>query len=837
MAGALIGALRVTLGLDASYFEEGTKGATRAARKLEKDLRETGRSLTQAGQRLTIGLTAPLTALGVESVKAAMESRDALAQVENTLKTMGDAAGYTADQLKALASNQMHDSLYDDDEILRSLTNTLLTFGKVADEEFARAQQAALDLSAKFGKDLQGSAILVGKALQDPIKGLTALSRVGISFSAQQKAQIKDMVEAGRVADAQRLILSELERQVSGSAKAAAEANPMTALKHAWDDFKEGVGEQLLQVLPPVIDAIKSVLAAFASLSPEMQKWVVIGGIAAAALGPFLMAIGGVVSLLATMVPQMIAFGAAVSSVVAATGAGGGVMAALGASLGIVLKFLGPIGLALSAIYAIWKNWDTIAPILADLAEKVKGALGPPIKSMIEALSNALTALWQGPFGDLLRLVLPIIGKFAAVFAGAFGEYAVHIIEQLAYVIGGAFEAIAGLINMVAGLLMGDWAGAWEGAKQVVVGVASALLHTLEALLPGSLAALRALYEGVKEWLGRKVTEEFNKVKSGIEAVTAAFGWMYDKVVGHSYVPDMVKGIASWMSQLDTVMVGQAKGAAKSTADVFRQMQQEVRALFGELFPEAEELNEYQRRLGLLSRARAAGEISKDQEDAARIEMAKQRSQQGWSERDRERDRVGGLIGGEEPLVSNTGVDAQLDEFAKRLEEAEEDTQDKTSKMIIHFAEMARDIVGSMRGMVDAFKKGDILGGIMGVLDMVAQIAGAISGIKGTTITTRSAIPTGFSTGGSFKVGGSGGVDSKLVQFRATPGEMVDVRRPGALAPANDVIVVHVDKSDLFNVAVERVAAPLAQRASMQGAALGAALSQREGSRMERNTL
>lgn len=37
----------------------------------------------------------------------------------------------------------------------------------------------------------------------------------------------------------------------------------------------------------------------------------------------------------------------------------------------------------------------------------------------------------------------------------------------------------------------------------------------------------------------------------------------------------------------------------------------------------------------------------------------------------------------------------------------------------------------------------------------------------------------GFATGGSFKVGGSGGTDSQLVTFRATPGEMVDIRRPG----------------------------------------------------------
>src|SRR5690606_24238028 len=35
-----------------------------------------------------------------------------------------------------------------------------------------------------------------------------------------------------------------------------------------------------------------------------------------------------------------------------------------------------------------------------------------------------------------------------------------------------------------------------------------------------------------------------------------------------------------------------------------------------------------------------------------------------------------------------------------------------------------------------------------------------------------------FVNGGSFKVGGAGGTDSQVVAFRATPGEMVDVRTP-----------------------------------------------------------
>ena len=93
-------------------------------------------------------------------------------------------------------------------------------------------------------------------------------------------------------------------------------------------------------------------------------------------------------------------------------------------------------------------------------------------------------------------------------------------------------------------------------------------------------------------------------------------------------------------------------------------------------------------------------------------------------------------------------------------------------------------------------------GGILGAI-------GSIFGMGGG-----SPVP-GFATGGSFTVGGSGGTDSKLVQFRATPGEMVDIRKPGNDNEAGG-FAVHVTPSPYFDVAVERVARPIARAAAVQ---------------------
>lgn len=59
---------------------------------------------------------------------------------------------------------------------------------------------------------------------------------------------------------------------------------------------------------------------------------------------------------------------------------------------------------------------------------------------------------------------------------------------------------------------------------------------------------------------------------------------------------------------------------------------------------------------------------------------------------------------------------------------------------------------------------------------------------------------TGFATGGSFRVPGSGGVDTMPVGFWATPGETVSVRRPGDVEPASvgvQVIVNNYGNNDV----------------------------------------
>jgi hypothetical protein len=87
---------------------------------------------------------------------------------------------------------------------------------------FDRATNAALDLAAAGFGSAESNAVQLGKALQDPIKGVTALAKSGVTFTAQEKEKIKTLVESNKMLEAQEIVLAAIEKQVGGTALATA---------------------------------------------------------------------------------------------------------------------------------------------------------------------------------------------------------------------------------------------------------------------------------------------------------------------------------------------------------------------------------------------------------------------------------------------------------------------------------------------------------------------------------------------------------------------------------------------------------------------------------------
>jgi 3D (Asp-Asp-Asp) domain-containing protein len=197
------------------------------------------------------GATAGVTALagaGVFLIKQFEDSRKVSKQTAAVLRSTGHEANVSAKHVSSLATALSKKSGMDD-EAIQSGENLLLTFTKIRNETgkgnkiFDQSTRIITDMSAALGQDMKSSAIQVGKALNDPIKGVTALQRVGVSFTEDQKKQIKTLEETGHHLQAQKLILHELNTEFAGSAKA--QATPFMKLKVTLGNLAETLGGKL----------------------------------------------------------------------------------------------------------------------------------------------------------------------------------------------------------------------------------------------------------------------------------------------------------------------------------------------------------------------------------------------------------------------------------------------------------------------------------------------------------------------------------------------------------------------------------------------------------------
>jgi hypothetical protein len=220
-------------------------GAIRSARqfdgeldKLAKTSGTTTKAIASLAARLTAVVSIGATLARVSSATA--EQQRASAQLEATLQSTGGVVGRTAQQLEAYAGALQRVSTFGDEAIIGA-QSLLLTFKSIQGVQFEQATQSVLDLATAMGGDLRGAALQIGKALEDPARGLTALTRSGVSFTAQQKETITALVEMGRTAEAQTMILAELNTQFGGSAIAARQTfgGALQALKNAFGDLFE----------------------------------------------------------------------------------------------------------------------------------------------------------------------------------------------------------------------------------------------------------------------------------------------------------------------------------------------------------------------------------------------------------------------------------------------------------------------------------------------------------------------------------------------------------------------------------------------------------------------
>lgn len=197
-----------------------------------------------------------------ESLKIARESDRV---VRSTAGVANVSAGHIAD-----FSSSLSQLAGVDDELIQGGANLLTTFTNIRNEVgkgndiWDQGVAIALDMATVMGTDMKAATIQVGKALNDPIKGITALTRAGVSFTEQQKEQVRALTESGDRLGAQKIILAELRKEFGGAAEAA--ATPLDRLKVAVGNIQEEIGGYLI----PVVDDAATFIGA---RLPEAMAW------------------------------------------------------------------------------------------------------------------------------------------------------------------------------------------------------------------------------------------------------------------------------------------------------------------------------------------------------------------------------------------------------------------------------------------------------------------------------------------------------------------------------------------------------------------------------------
>jgi hypothetical protein len=162
-------------------------------------------------------------------------------------------------------SEALEDSTTVDDKAIQNAQNLLLTFQDIDKKGFQPTLEAAIDLNAALGGDdqsLQGVLLQVGKAVNDPLRGLTALRRSGVSFTKAEQDKIKALVKSNDLYGAQQVILHALNTQFGGAAAAQADtyAGKMRRVGDAVEDAQMALATAFLPVLEKVGDKLGDLL-------------------------------------------------------------------------------------------------------------------------------------------------------------------------------------------------------------------------------------------------------------------------------------------------------------------------------------------------------------------------------------------------------------------------------------------------------------------------------------------------------------------------------------------------------------------------------------------------
>lgn len=379
-------------------------------------------------------VTAKLIQMGGTALEQLKEIETLNAQTVAAIKSTDGAAGVTAEGVRAY-SEELESTTATSAEAIQKNANLLLTFTNV--KNAAGEGNDVFNQSIATFTDMQravpsASMTMLGKALNDPIKGISALSKVGVNFTAQQQAQIKELVGANDTLGAQKIILGELNKEFGGSG--AAYAGTLAGQQETLQNETDQLARSMTEVLLPAMKFVVGQLSGLAHWMNENQgvAQVLIYGIGGLA------AVYSVLSIASTVASGVTALktgatAASIPATVGATAANTGLAASIWATTWPILAVIAAIALLAAGVWLIIDNWDVIGPWLAGLWDGIaKTAVGAwdgitkwwggvwgGIMKVAGGVWDGIKKIWEwSPLGFIITNWKPILGFFAGIGDG-----------------------------------------------------------------------------------------------------------------------------------------------------------------------------------------------------------------------------------------------------------------------------------------------------------------------------------------------------------------------------------------------------------------------------------
>lgn len=533
----MAGPIRISILADGSQASRAFSSTSRSAGSM-------GESFKKAGKVAALGVAAAAAgavAVGkslVEAGERAGTSNARISQVADSMGLFGDQADKVSGRLIKLAESQARATGVDQNAI-KATQAKLLTFGELAETadkvggNFDRATAAAVDLAAAGFGSAESNAVQLGKALNDPIKGLASLAKSGVTFTDAEKERISTLVESNKMGEAQSLVLAAIEKQVGGTAVAT--ANGTDKIKVAFSQLAERLGG----VLVPMVDRfatfiVDKALPAAKRLADDLRDRL------APVFATIRDAVGSLMDRLQPLADWLASNPVLIKGAAIALGAAAVAATALGVAFGVIAVATSPITLTIAAIAALgagiayaYKNSETFRNAVQGLADKF-AEFQPQVEqvwgSVRSAIGDALAAIRQ--------IIVSVTAAVQAVWKN-FGDQILSFItttmKNMQTVLKGAFDIISGLFKAVKAALTGDWKGLWDAIKQIVSGALQIVKGTISQAWNVIKTATSAAWELIKAAVGKAWDGIKDLVSTGI-----------DKVVG--FVKDLPGRITSVVS-------------------------------------------------------------------------------------------------------------------------------------------------------------------------------------------------------------------------------------------------------------------------------------------------